>query len=285
MKIRLLPISEQVMVITGASSGIGLVTAKEAVARGGCVVLVARNGRDLQRHADDIRGRGGRAIHLVADVADHRQKERIAEAAIHEFGRIDSWVNNAAVSMYGASHSCRSTTCAGRWKSTIWGQVYGSMTAVRHLRTRGGALINVGSALCDRAIPLQANYCAAKHALKGFTDALRMELEEEGAPISVTLVKPASIDTPFFEKARTYLGFEPQPVPPVYAPEVVSEVILEAGAAADSRADRRRIRRQTQGRSIRTSARRFVHGAVDLRFAAHGPTGKRPSRQSVWAGG
>ena len=109
-----------------------------------------------------------------------------------------------------------------------WGQVYGSRTAVQHLRRTGGALINVGSALSDRAIPLQGGYCAAKHALKAFTDALRMELEEEGLPIAVTLVKPASIDTPFFEKARTYLGVEPQPVPPVYAPEVVSEVILHA---------------------------------------------------------
>jgi NAD(P)-dependent dehydrogenase (short-subunit alcohol dehydrogenase family) len=109
-----------------------------------------------------------------------------------------------------------------------WGQVYGSRTAVQHLRRAGGALINVGSALSDRAIPLQGGYCAAKHALKAFTDALRMELEEQGLPIAVTLVKPASIDTPFFQKARTYLGVEPQPVPPVYAPEVVSEVILHA---------------------------------------------------------
>jgi hypothetical protein len=95
------------------------------------------------------------------------------------------------------------------------------------LRKHGGALINVASALADRAIPLQGNYCAAKHALKAFTDALRMKLEEEGAPISVTLVKPGSIDTPLFDKARTYLGVEPQPVPPVYAPELVAEVILE----------------------------------------------------------
>jgi hypothetical protein len=109
-----------------------------------------------------------------------------------------------------------------------WGQVHGSRVAVRHMRRHGGALINVGSALSDRAIPLQGNYCAAKHALKGFTDALRMELEEEGVPVSVTLVKPASIDTPFFQKARTYLGVEPQPVPPVYAPEVVAATILHA---------------------------------------------------------
>jgi hypothetical protein len=99
---------------------------------------------------------------------------------------------------------------------------------VQLLGRAGGALINVGSALSDRAIPLQGSYCAAKHALKAFTDTLRMELEEQGVPISVTLVKPASIDTPFFEKARTLLGVEPQPVPPVYAPEVVSDVILHA---------------------------------------------------------
>jgi hypothetical protein len=96
------------------------------------------------------------------------------------------------------------------------------------MRERGGALIIVGSALSDRAIPLQGNYCAAKHALKAFTDALRMELEDEGVPVAVTLVKPASIDTPFFEKAKTYLGVEPQPVPPVYAPEVVADVIIRA---------------------------------------------------------
>jgi hypothetical protein len=109
-----------------------------------------------------------------------------------------------------------------------WGQVHGCRAALPYLRSEGGAIINVGSALSDRAIPLQGNYCAAKHALKAFTDALRMELEEAAIPISVTLVKPASIDTPFFEKARTHLGVEPQPVPPVYAPEVVAEVILHA---------------------------------------------------------
>jgi short-subunit dehydrogenase len=228
MNIALRPLSEQVMVITGASSGIGLVTAKQAAARGARVVLAARNGADLQRAVDAIRHEGGRAIHVVADVADPRQVDRIADAAIREFGRIDTWVNNAAVSMYGRITELAIGDMRRQMDVNYWGQVYGSLTAVRHLRTGGGALINVGSALCDRAIPLQANYCAAKHALKGFTDALRMELEEEGVPVSVTLVKPASIDTPFFDKAKTYLGVEPQPVPPVYAPEVVSEVILHA---------------------------------------------------------
>jgi len=228
MRFTLKPLDEQVMVITGASSGIGLVTAKRAARRGACVVLAARNEKDLHDATQMIRDSGGRATYAVADVADVTQVDAIADTAIREFGRIDTWVNNAAVSMYGRIMDLSLEDMRRQMDVNYWGQVYGSRAAIRHLRLRGGALINVGSALSDRAIPLQAGYCAAKHALKAFTDALRMELEEEGVPISVTLVKPASIDTPFFEKARTYLGVEPQPVPPVYAPEVVSDVILHA---------------------------------------------------------
>ena len=228
MKIELLPIREQVMVITGASSGIGLVTARQAAARGARVVLAARNGEDLARAVEEIRREGGRAIHITADVADRHQTDTIAEAALRAFGRIDTWVNNAAVSMYGRLTELPIEDMRRQMDINFWGQVYGARAAVRHLRSRGGAIINVGSALSDRAIPLQGAYCAAKHALKAFTDTLRMELEDEDAPISVTLVKPASIDTPFFEKARTYLGVEPQPVPPVYTPDVVASVIIHA---------------------------------------------------------
>jgi NAD(P)-dependent dehydrogenase (short-subunit alcohol dehydrogenase family) len=228
MRHRLKPLNEQVMVITGASSGIGLVTAKHAAQHGACVVLAARNEKDLREAMDAIRRTGGRAAFAVADVADAAQVDAIGDTAIREFGRIDTWVNNAAVSMYGRIIDLSIDDMRRQMDVNYWGQVYGSRTAVRHLRRNGGAVINVGSALSDRAIPLQGGYCAAKHALKAFTDTLRMELEEEGVPIAVTLVKPASIDTPFFEKARTYLDVEPQPVPPVYAPEVVSEVILHA---------------------------------------------------------
>ena len=228
MEIHLLPLPEQVIVITGASSGIGLVTARQAAERGARVVLAARNGKALADAVQQIRRHGGRAIEVVADVADRVQVERIADVALQEFGRIDSWVNNAAVSMYGRLMDLSIDDMRRQMDVNYWGQVYGSRVAVQHLRQRGGALINVASALADRAVPLQGNYCAAKHAVKAFTDALRMELEEEGAPISVTLVKPASIDTPFFQKARTNLEVEPQPVPPVYAPEVASRVILHA---------------------------------------------------------
>jgi hypothetical protein len=155
-----------------------------------------------------------------------------------------------------------------------WGQVYGSRAAVRRMEKRGGALINVGSVLSDRAIPLQATYCAAKHALKAFTDALRMELEEQGVPIAVTLVKPASIDTPFFDKAKTLMSTEPQPVPPVYAPEVVAEVIVQAA--------QRPIREVIAGGAgAFASAARFAPRLADLymeRFTFEGQSTGKPVR-------
>ena len=228
MKITLKPLSEQVVVVTGASSGIGLVTAKAAARKGARLVLAARNEADLRRAVEDIRREGGRAIYVIADVADVDQVNGIAAAAIREFGRIDTWVNNAAVSVYGRISDLPLDDMRRQFDVNYWGQVHGCRAALPYLKREGGAIINVGSALCDRAIPLQGNYCATKHALKAFSDALRMELEEAGVPVSITLVKPASIDTPFFEKARTYLGVEPQPVPPVYAPEVVAQVVLHA---------------------------------------------------------
>jgi NAD(P)-dependent dehydrogenase (short-subunit alcohol dehydrogenase family) len=226
MRLGLKKLADQVVVITGASSGIGLVTAGMAAAKGARVVLAARNESDLERAVDEIRRRGGRAVSTTADVASAEDVERIADTAIREYGRIDTWVNNAAVAVYGRLMDLATADMRRQFDVNYWGQVYGSRAAVPHLTRQGGALINVASALADRAIPLQGNYCAAKHALKAFTDALRMELEEEGAPVSVTLVKPGSIDTPLFDKARTLLNVEPQPVPPVYAPELVARAIL-----------------------------------------------------------
>jgi NAD(P)-dependent dehydrogenase (short-subunit alcohol dehydrogenase family) len=190
------------------------------------VLLAARNERDLRRAVDEIRRAAGRAVYATADVADAEDVTRVAETAVREYGRIDTWVNNAAVAVYGRLMDLSVPDMRRQFDVIYWGQVYGSRAAVPHLARQGGALINVASALADRAIPLQGNYCAAKHALKAFTDSLRMELEEEGVPVSVTLIKPGSIDTPLFDKARTLLDVEPQPVPPVYAPELVAQAIL-----------------------------------------------------------
>ena len=164
MRIHLKPLHQQTIVITGASSGIGLVTARAAAARGARVVLAARNEQDLDAAVGGIRARGGRAIHVVTDVSDPEQVERLADQAVAAFGGIDTWVNDAAVSIYGRIMDVPIADLRRQMDVNYWGQVYGSRAAVDRLRDRGGALINVASALADRAIPLQANYCAAKHA-------------------------------------------------------------------------------------------------------------------------
>lgn len=227
MKIQLKKLQDQVLVITGASSGIGLVTARMAAAAGAKVVLASRNEHDLKAAVEEIRQSGGQATYEIADVSSQREVEWIAQTALREYGRIDTWVNNAGVALYGKLMDTPLDDMRRVVDVLFWGVVHGSRTAVPHLSRQGGALINVASVLADRAVPLQGAYVAAKHAVKGFTDTLRMELEADGVPISVTLVKPASIDTPLFDKARSLMEVEPQPVPPVYAPELVARAILD----------------------------------------------------------
>jgi short-subunit dehydrogenase len=226
MKAALKPLAEQVVVITGASSGIGRVTAREAARRGAKVVLVSRDEEDLRRVVEEIRAAGGRATHVVADVADRMALEHAAETAEQTFGGLDTWVNNAGVSIYGRIEEVPEEDARRLFETNYWGVVNGSLVAVRHLRQRGGTLVNVGSVLSDTGYPLQGHYSASKHAVKGFTDALRMELEKERAPVHVTLVKPAAIDTPFPDHAKSYLSEAPTHQPPVYAPEVVAAAIL-----------------------------------------------------------
>lgn len=228
MKPYLKKLSEQVIVITGPTSGIGLVTARMAAKRGARLVLASRTQGALRELVDEIRAAGGEAEHVVADVGDAQQVRDIADLAIRKFGGFDTWVNNAAVSIYGKIEDVTLDDHRRLFDTNYWGVVYGSIAAVKHLKGRGGALINIGSALSDRAVPIQGTYCASKHAVKGFTDALRMELEHDGAPISVTLIKPSSIDTPYRQHAKNYLPEEPKNPPPVYAPEPVAEAILYA---------------------------------------------------------
>lgn len=229
MSLRLKPIREQVIVITGATSGIGLVTARHAAGRCGRLILTGRNEAALRELSQEIQGNeshGGVAAFMPADVADEAALRRVADEAVRRYGRIDTWINCAGASTYGRVTDVPIADQRRVFDTNFWGVVHGSRIAVEHLRSHGGALINIGSVLSDRALPLQGPYSASKHAVKAYTDALRMEIEHDGLPISVTLVKPCSVDTPFADHARNYLRNEPQNPPPIYAPEVVAETIL-----------------------------------------------------------
>jgi short-subunit dehydrogenase len=227
MKQKLKPLKNQVLVITGASSGIGLTTARTAARRGARVVMAARNKADLDAVADEIRAAGGAVIAVEADVSDADAVDRLGEAALLEFGTIDTWVNNAGVSIYGKLDQVPLQDKRRLFDVNFWGVVHGCRTALRLMKDRGGVIVNIGSEVSDVAIPLQGIYSASKHAVKGYTDALRIELEHERIPISVTLVKPSAINTPYPEHARNYLdeGVPALP-PPRYKPEAVADAIL-----------------------------------------------------------
>jgi short-subunit dehydrogenase len=228
MHIRLKKLRDQVIVITGASSGIGLATARMAADRGARLVVTARSGSSLEQLVQEIRSRGGQAVAVTADVGVEEDVRRIADTARAEFGGIDTWVNNAGASVYGEALQIPIADMRRLFETNFWGVVYGSRIACEELRSRGGALINVGSEVSDQPVPLQVPYSASKHAVKGWTDGLRMELEQHGTPISVTLIKPGPIDTPYTEHAENYLEDEPKHAPPVYTPEAVAETILHA---------------------------------------------------------
>jgi len=226
MKVKLKKLRDQVIVLTGASSGIGLVTARQAARAGARLVLAARSADELRRLADEINAQGGQALAVPTDVSREEDVQQLARAAVERFGGFDTWVNNAGVTTFGRVEEISTEDHRRLFEINFWGTVYGSLAAVRQLRARGGALVNVGSVASDRAFPLEGMYSASKHAVKGFTDALRMELEKDGAPVSVSLIKPTAIATPLPQHARNYLSDEPTLPPPVYAPELVAKAIL-----------------------------------------------------------
>lgn len=226
MGISLKKLKDQVLVITGASSGIGLVTARMAADRGAKLVLVSRNEKALKQLCEEVCARGAKSAYVVADVGNMADMEFVAQKAVERFGGIDSWINNAGASAYGKLTEVPIEDQRRIFETNYWGVVYGSRVAVENMRQDGGAIINVGSVLSDVAMPLQGAYSASKHAVKGFTDALRIELEKDRVPISVTLVKPTAIDTPYVQHAKNYMDYEPEHPAPVYAPETVARAIL-----------------------------------------------------------
>lgn len=229
MRVRLKPLEEQTIVIPGGSSGNGLATAHAAVRRGAAVVLAARNEEALEEVKLDLERLGGRVAICAADVSVEADLEELARVAVGTFGGFDSWVNDAAAATYGPMEQVMIEDHRRIFDVNYHGLLMGSLIAARHLRERGGgAIVNLGSVLSDRAMIYQGAYSASKAAVQAATDALRMELERERAGISVTLIKPGSVHTPYPEHARNYMGAPPRLPPMLYDPALVAEAILFA---------------------------------------------------------
>ncbi len=229
MKLELKPLSKQVVFITGASSGIGRQSALRFARAGAKVALVARNEEALRSAVSEIEAAGGVAVFAVADVADAEQLAAAATSAVARLGHIDTWVNNAGVGMYTKILATDVVDERRLFETNFWGVVNGSRLAVRHLKASGGgALINLGSEVSDISIPIQGMYATSKHAIRGFTDALRDEILADDLPVSVTLIKPAAINTPFARHAKNNLMHDATLPPPVYDVDVVADQILHA---------------------------------------------------------
>jgi NAD(P)-dependent dehydrogenase (short-subunit alcohol dehydrogenase family) len=230
---KLKPVEEQVVALMGASSGIGREAALRFAGRGAKVVVSARNKDGLDSLVEEIRRHGGEATAVVAEVTDFDQVKAVADTAAERYGRLDTWVHLAAVSIFAPFEETTPEEFRRVVEIDLLGQAYGAMAVLPHVKREGrGALIHVTSVVARRAVPLQGAYCAAKHGVDGFLETLRVELRREGWPIGVTNVMPAAINTPFFDKARTKLGVRPKGFPPMYAPGVVADAIVYAAEQA-----------------------------------------------------
>jgi NAD(P)-dependent dehydrogenase (short-subunit alcohol dehydrogenase family) len=224
-------IGRSVVVITGASSGVGRACAREFGRRGAHVALIARGQDGLDAAAREVEQLGGRALVLPLDVADAEAVEAAAATTEEQFGAIDVWVNNAMLSVFSPVTELSPDEVRRVTEVTYLGYVHGTLSALRRMRPRDrGVIVQVGSALAHRAIPLQAAYCGAKHAIEGFTESLRCELLHDGSNVRVTMVQLPALNTPQFSVVRTRLPRHPKPVPPIFQPELAARAIVFAAA-------------------------------------------------------
>src|SRR5947199_5720249 len=220
------PIGEQVVVVTGASSGLGRAIARAAGERGAKVVVTARNAEALDNCVAEIEAKGSEALAVPADCAVEDEVARVVEQAVDRFGRIDTYVANAIVTVYAETYRYEPDELRRVMDVNFFGQVYGYWAALPHLRESQGTFLSVNSALGYRGIPLQGGYCASKAALRAFFESARVELLKEKAGVDISVVHPGAINTPQFDRDRQKIGKQPQPVPPLYQPEPFAEAVL-----------------------------------------------------------
>lgn len=223
--------ASRVVVVTGASAGVGRAVVREFARKGARIGLIARGRERLESAARDVEQLGGKAIILPVDVGCADQVESAAELVEREFGRIDVWVNNAMTTIFAPFHRITPAEFKRATEVTYLGCVYGTMAALKRMRPRNrGTIVQVGSALAYRSIPLQSAYCGAKHAIVGFTDSIRSELIHQESSIHLTMVHLPAMNTPQFSWCRTRLPRHPQPVPPIFQPEVAARAIVWASS-------------------------------------------------------
>lgn len=224
---QLKPIHEQVVAVVGASSGIGRETALQFAKKGAKVVVSGRSEAKIASVVDEIRSSAGEVTSVIADVTVLEQVKAIADKAVEVYGRLDTWVHVPGIAVFAPFDQTTPEEFQRIIDVTLMGQVYGAMAALPHLKREGrGALIHLSSMEGRRSLPLQSAYSAAKHGVEGFIEAMRVELRHDGFPISVTSIKPAVINTPFWNNARTRLGVKPSGVPPFYDPRLVADAIV-----------------------------------------------------------
>src|SRR5580700_4356795 len=257
---------KQTVVVTGASAGIGRATARLFGQRGARVVLIARGQAGLDGAARDVEEAGGQALAISADVADYEQVTAAARKAEEHFGPIDVWVNVAFTSVFAPFSEITAEEFRRVTEVSYLGFVHGTMAALALMRPRGrGTIVQVGSALGERSIPLQSAYCGAKHAVNGFTSSLRCELLHENSGVQVTVVQMPAVNTPQFSWVRSRLPNHPQPVAPIYQPEVAARGVLYA---ADH--PRRRLYREAASTAATLLANRVAPALLDRYLARTG---------------